>query len=404
MPEAEHPENEADRLAALLAYGVLDTDPEDAFDDLTRIASELCGTPIALVSLVDAERQWFKSRAGLAAVQTPRELAFCAHAILEPDEVMVVPDALRDVRFHDNPLATGEPHVRAYAGAPLVNPDGHSLGTLCVIDHVSREFSEPQLAALRALARQVVTQLELRKQNRALREIALEVEQANSELRQFTSFAAHDLREPLRKLISFSGLLREDLGESLPPEAADDLRYIVASAERMERLVAALLKLSSAGSRPLSKEWFGLDTCVYAALEDLDLCVKESGAEVDIDVLPIVHGDRELLTQVFQNLLGNALKFVSSDRPRIAVTCSTETGEEVFGVRDNGIGMDTRCAEAIFAPFKQLHARDVYQGTGIGLAIVKKVIERHGGRVGFESEPGVGSHFTFTLDKPDPPA
>lgn len=155
------PDNEKERLAALQATGLLDTLPEAAFDDLVRIAAGICGVPISLVSLVDESRQWFKARFGLEATQTPREQAFCSHAILQPC-VMVVPDAMQDERFRDNPLVTGAPGIRFYAGAPLEMAGGQRIGTLCVIDTVAREISEEQRASLAALARQAVAQIELR--------------------------------------------------------------------------------------------------------------------------------------------------------------------------------------------------------------------------------------------------
>ncbi|PIK91652.1 histidine kinase [Synechococcus sp. 65AY6Li] len=169
MPKAPLPPNEEQRLAALRQYQILDTAPETAFDEIVRLAAYICGTPIALVSLIDEHRQWFKAKFGVDVQETPRDVAFCAHAILSPQEPLVVPDATQDPRFADNPFVTQEPHIRFYAGIPLVTPEGQPLGTLCVVDYQPRQLSPEQLEQLKALAHQVVAQLELR---RTLRELA----------------------------------------------------------------------------------------------------------------------------------------------------------------------------------------------------------------------------------------
>lgn len=160
--------NEAERLKALHAYKILDTKPEQAFDDLALIASQICGTPIALISMVDEDRQWFKSHVGLDVQETNRSISFCSHAIKQ-EGIFTIPDTLDDERFRDNPVVTGDPHIRFYAGAPLLTGEGHALGTLCVVDYVPRKLSEEQNRALAALERQVVAQLELRRNLNELR-------------------------------------------------------------------------------------------------------------------------------------------------------------------------------------------------------------------------------------------
>jgi len=162
MKAAPLPANETNRLAALRRYRILDTDPEKSFDDLTYVASFICQTPIALVSFVDKDRQWFKSRIGLDAKETSREVSFCGHAILKP-ETLIVPDTFEDSRFADNPLVRQDPNIRFYAGAPLITADGLLLGTLCVIDRIPRTLSEEQQLALEALSRQASALIEMRR-------------------------------------------------------------------------------------------------------------------------------------------------------------------------------------------------------------------------------------------------
>ncbi|HRI68137.1 MAG TPA: PAS domain S-box protein, partial [Polyangium sp.] len=181
MKAASKPSNEAERLQALLEANILDTDPEIDFDDVAALIASICSTPIALVSLVADERQWFKAKLGFKFTETPRDVAFCAHAILEPD-VFVVPNAIEDERFFDNPLVIGEEQVRFYAGAPITTSEGYNVGEVCVMDRIPRGLSELQKAALRTLARQVATQMEVRRMNHRLNARSQQIEEARRQL------------------------------------------------------------------------------------------------------------------------------------------------------------------------------------------------------------------------------
>jgi GAF domain-containing protein len=195
------PANEQQRLAALRGYEILDTKPEAAFDDLTLLASYICQTPVALISLIDADRQWFKSKVGITACETSRDIAFCASAILQPD-VFIVPDASRDERFAANPLVVSKPKIRFYAGATLMM-DGHALGTLCVVDRVPRELRPEQLEALRALSRQVQTQLEFRRNLMRLEQSLAARDRAEAE----KEHTLRDLKAALANIHTLEGLL-----------------------------------------------------------------------------------------------------------------------------------------------------------------------------------------------------
>jgi len=194
---ASLPKKEIKRLNVLWQYEILDTVPEEVFDDLTELAAKICEAPFALISLIDEKRQWFKSKVGLSTTETSRDISFCARAI-EQNALFIIPDTLKDKRFSHNPLVTGAPKIRFYAGAPLITPDGYALGTLCVIDQVPRELRPDQQQALRVLARHVMTQLELRRHARELADARKAHLEANGELKKAQAELAR-LKQELAK-------------------------------------------------------------------------------------------------------------------------------------------------------------------------------------------------------------
>ena len=207
MSRAARPPNETERLAALHAYGILDTPPEASFDALTRIAAYLCGTPIAVINFIDRERQWFKSEIGLGVRETPLEVSICAHALLQPG-LFVVPDTTQDPRFADNPLVSGEPHLRFYAGALLESDEGHPLGTLCVLDHTPRTLTPEQGEILQALAGQVMLLLQLYRQNQKQAEMLAQIDAAR---REMAYLAATDALTGLANRRAFGERLSQEI-------------------------------------------------------------------------------------------------------------------------------------------------------------------------------------------------
>lgn len=228
-------------------------------------------------------------------------------------------------------------------------------------------------------------------------QIAERLRETNVDLSQFTYIASHDLQEPIRNLISYATLLKEDLGDDLPADAAEDLTFILSAAQRMKRLVLDLLAFSRSGRAALRRERVNLDECVDDALLQLASQITATEATIKRVPLPTIWGDQSSLVQVFQNLIGNALKYRSESSVVVSITLERRKGVCVLGIEDNGIGIKPDYLEQVFLPFKRLHGTEEYEGSGIGLAICRKTVERHGGELWVESNYGTGSHFRFTL-------
>jgi signal transduction histidine kinase/CheY-like chemotaxis protein len=412
MIVARIPDNEKERLQALLSYEILDTAPEVQFEEITRLAADYCDTPIALVSLIDESRQWFKSHYGLEASETHRDQAFCSHVILG-QETMVVNDTLKDERFVDNGLVTNPPYIRFYAGTPLTTPDDYNIGTLCVIDKKARTLNEKQKFALEIMARIVMKELELRKSlneqtkiEKQLRDAKQAAEDANAAKSEFLSIVSHEIRTPLNAILGISYLLLE---EEPKPDQIENLSTLKVSTESLLNLVNDLLDFSKieAGKLILEKTRFSLHETMENIVKILSVKASDKGVDLNFNYdndLPIKFiGDPTRLSQIITNLLSNALKFTNKGEVLLTlkqIETSSSKAKIQFSVKDTGIGLTRQQGERIFESFTQAEGETTrkYGGTGLGLSITKKLINIMGSEIYVASEVGQGSNFFFTLD------
>jgi signal transduction histidine kinase len=391
------------RLEALRSYNLLDTLPDQELDDITRLASVICQMPISLITLIDTDRQWFKSRYGLAGVdnETPRELSFCAHTIQNPHEILIVPDARQDARFRDNPFTVGEPNVAFYAGIPLVNQDGFALGSLCVIDDQPRTLNDVQLQTLKALARLVVEKFELRRANQELEEKRQKLQESYEDIEAFARVVAHDLKTPVTNMYLISELLLRSPSAQVPEaQQQQRLELLRDSSLAMGRMVDDLLNFakSSYQQQPLERQDVALD-----ALID-EICKLHSFPPEQMRLvgpLTSCSSYRILLKQILLNLIGNALKHANTSHPQVAISCHEEEGLYEIAVADNGCGMSDETKARAFELFYTAGAGGIAEarGHGIGLATVNTMVKRLGGSVRIDTAPGKGTTVRFTMRK-----
>jgi len=391
--------NEEERLLDLESHSILDTLPEEDFDYLTSIASQICNTPISLVSLIDDKRQWFKSHHGLNVSETPKEFAFCAHAINEPDNILIVPDSRKDDRFHDNPLVTGDPKVIFYAGVPLISANGFPLGTLCVIDNKPKTLNADQIHSLKALSNQVMSLISLRKSKILLEDSLKTLRTKNNELEEFAYIASHDLREPLNTITSFIEILENESKEDLTEIKKESFRFINNASSRMKNLIKGLLDYSKLGKNG-TLEKIDSNNTVTNVIEDLTAYINETKAKIKVEKLPIVYGYKNGLRVLFQNLISNAIKFKKPNTtPKVVISSIENKDYWQFSIKDNGIGIKSKHSDKVFIIFQRLHNHHEYEGTGIGLAHCKKIAQLHNGTIWFDSKIGTGTTFHFTINK-----
>ena len=390
------PKNEAKRLAKLQSLDILDTLEEQAYDDLTFLAAEICETPISLVSLVDQSRQWFKSHYGLDAKETPREYAVCGHAIHQ-DDLLIVEDTMLDERFVDNPLVVGGPNIRFYAGAPLILEHNIRVGTLCVIDQEPRILTEKQKASLKALSRQVVAQLNLRLKLKEMKAL----DKAKDE---FLSMVSHELRTPMTSLHGSLKILEHksiNFDDSLKPM----MGIAVRNSDLVLKIVNDILDLSSmqVGKLKMNRSTINLVDVVKSSLELNQAYINRFGCEIELRVPQgvnsiLIAGDEQRLLQVSANLISNAAKF-SKKKGKIIVTLEIKGRAVEYSVTDFGVGIALQDQDKLFKKFQQFgFDRNQQQpGTGLGLNITKHILEAHNSMIEFESVPGVKTKFFFKL-------
>ncbi|MBX3228775.1 MAG: GAF domain-containing sensor histidine kinase [Labilithrix sp.] len=386
-------DDETARVAALHRLAILDTEPERAYDDAVELAASICGTPIAMMTLLDGQRQWFKAKVGVPFDETPREQSFCTHAILS-DDTLVVPDARADERFKDLFVVQYPPSLRFYAGAPIKSPDGFKLGTLCVLDLESRELSKTQQDALEALRRMIERQLELRRVN-------MELVRLERQKRELTELVVHDLKNPIASILPNARYLARTTG--LSENAKTAAQDITSSTEAMLRLVMNLLDISRAEDAAL------VPRCEPVVLADLLDSVRagaaaratEQGGTLALDVADdagTASLDADLVRRVLDNLADNALKYA----PGGTVTLGARA--DAAGVRvtvaDDGPGIPAAARAAIFEKYARVdgspHAE---RSRGLGLTFCRLAVEAHGGRIWVEERTPRGAVFCMTLPR-----
>lgn len=391
---------ELERIKTLIDFDILDTSPEEMFDDITSIASLICGMPISLISLLDVDRQFFKSSIGLEDKETPIEYSFCRLAIDSPKDIFIIEDARKDSRFKDNPLVLNNPNIVSYYGVPLNSKSGVAYGTLCVIDNTVKILTEEQKEILRKLSKQVENLIEFRKNNNLVSEYQRKIEKYSRDMEEFAYLASHDLKAPVRAIESFVKLLDKKHKSLWDEKDKKYLSFIIESTTKMNYLIHDLLEYSKSNVSNAKEIKFDLKELVFDVFRRLTYDISEKKPELICDEMPTITHSKIAFTLLFHNLISNGLKYQNKNStPLIKVHFKENLTHLIFSVEDNGIGIENEYLELIFKPFKRLHNNSEYQGNGLGLAACTKIIDNLKGTITLDSAPGIGSTFIISIPK-----
>ncbi len=390
------PENELDRLSIVSEYLLLDTLPEVDYDNITKLVANICNVPVSLITILDKDRNFFKSHHGVPFQESPRDISFCGHAILSNEPIFIVEDARLDERFFDNPLIEMSDAI-FYAGVPLVNSEGFALGTLCVFDHQPRTLTTSQIDAMVTLGKQVVNSMELRRKNNALEITKAELFNHNMELKKFASHVSHDLKSPLANIISLTHLMKDDFNDESMAESKENLGYISDCAFILRDYIDGIL------------QHYKADELLHAKKEDVQMSLLADNLRqllLGKNDLLLVSGENDIsninksaLTQILINLIDNALKYNDKNQRIVKLIYFDELHFHKFSVEDNGIGIEAANQEMIYNLFSTIPHKHQKQSTGIGLSTIKSLVNKLGGDITLTSEFGQGSTFVFTIAK-----
>jgi signal transduction histidine kinase len=391
---------ELERLKILEDYQILDTLPEEMFDDITSMASSICDMPISLISLIDQDRQFFKSHHGMEINEIPLELSICKHFIESKIDYLEVVDLREDSRFKNNPLVSLDPKIISYFGISLKTITGVAFGTLCVIGKDKKELTNEQKNTLKLLSKQVVNLLELRKSNFLLKSYQKKIEDYNLKSREFIFIAAHDLKAPIRGIDSFLKIIETKNNEIWDEKDRKYFNVIFDNVTRMNKLINDLMDYCNSTTLELQYEEIDIDKLVKDVFENLTKNLKIEEAQLSTKNLPKIYSSNLAMSLIFQNLINNALNYQSINNiPKIEISCDENKNHWYLDVKDNGIGISNEYFDTIFKPFKRLHTQTEYQGSGLGLAACKKLVEKMNGEIRVESELEKGTIIKIRLPK-----